>query len=189
MILIIDNYDSFTYNIAQYVGECSKEVNIKKNNQIKIEEISESVYSHIIISPGPGKPSDAGVSNQVINNFFNKIPILGICLGHQVIGKLFGCRICNARNIMHGKVSTIEHNRKSLLFNDVPKYFNATRYHSLIVDQKGIGQSLIVNSWLEDGSVMGIEHKNAPIFGVQFHPESIETEVGKTMINNFLNIV
>jgi len=189
MILIIDNYDSFTYNIVQYAGNFCQNIVVKKNDNINLEEIDNSRYSHIIISPGPGGPSDSGISSHVVDKFFDKIPILGICLGHQVIGKLFGCKIANADNIMHGKVSRVEHNERSALFAGVPQHFNATRYHSLVVSRPVNDNQLVVNSWLTDGTVMGIEHANALLYGVQFHPESIETEYGEKIIENFLNIV
>ncbi len=189
MILIIDNYDSFTYNIVQYAGNFCQNIVVKKNDNLNLDEIDISKFSHIIISPGPGGPSDSGISSIIIDQFFDKIPILGICLGHQVIGELFGCQITNAENIMHGKVSKIEQSEQSILFSGVPKYFNATRYHSLVVDKPAKNNELIVNAWLPDGTVMGIEHENAMLYGVQFHPESIETEYGKEIIGNFLNIV
>ena len=189
MILILDNYDSFTYNLVQYIGELNSNIVVKKNDQISTEEINKLCCSHIIISPGPYGPLDAGESMNVVKRFYKKVPILGVCLGHQAIGYSFGCKIKKCIDIFHGKVSMIEHNKKSKIFQNIPKYFDATRYHSLIIDKSSISDDLIVNAWLDDGTIMGIEHKKFPIYGVQFHPESIETKYGKRIIENFLNIV
>ena len=189
MILVIDNYDSFTYNLVQYVGEFNPNIIVKKNNQISINEINQLSCRYIIISPGPRTPEDAGESMNIIKHFYNKIPILGVCLGHQAIGQVFGCKIKKNIDVCHGKISTIEHNKKSKIFKSIPPYFNATRYHSLIIDKKSIPNDIIVNAWLDNGTIMGVEHKKFPLYGVQFHPESIETKYGKKIIKNFLNIV
>ena len=187
MILIIDNYDSFTYNIVQYAGEISDDIIVVKNNKIELNEIKALNCSHIIISPGPGSPSETGICNNLIKEYYKKIPILGICMGHQVIGESFGCNVIKNNTVCHGKISKIYHNRKSKLFKSVPEQFQATRYHSLIIQRKTITSKLIINSWLDNNTVMGIEHIKYPLYGVQFHPESIETKYGKTIIKNFLN--
>ena len=187
MILIIDNYDSFTYNIAQYVGEISDDIHIFKNDNIGVSEIEDLNCSHIIISPGPGQPSDTGICNNLIKEFYKKIPILGVCMGHQVIGTAFNCNVIKNKRVFHGKVSEIYHNKKSKLFQNIPKQFKATRYHSLIIDKETVPSELMINSWLDDNTVMGIEHIEYPVYGVQFHPESIQTEYGKTLIKNFIN--
>ena len=189
MILLIDNYDSFTYNIYQYVSEQKNDVDLVKNNQVNFNKIDRGDYSHIIISPGPGTPIESGQSIDVIKKYHKKIPILGVCLGHQAIGHFFGSKITNHTEIYHGKVSYIYHNESSLLYKKIPNKFKATRYHSLVIDEKELNTSLLVNAKLFDGTIMGIEHTNYPLYGVQFHPESIETEHGKQIIVNFLNIV
>jgi len=187
MILVIDNYDSFTYNIVQYAGEKSDDIIVVKNNEIEINEIKALKCSHIIISPGPGIPSKTGICNSLVKEYYKKIPILGVCMGHQVIGEAFGCNVIKNNIVCHGKISNIHHNRKSKLFKNVPEQFQATRYHSLIINRKTLSSELIINSWLDDNTVMGIEHIKYPLYGVQFHPESIETKYGKTIIKNFLN--
>ena len=189
MILIIDNYDSFTYNLYQYASEFCPDINIKKNNDISLKEISSSKYSHIIISPGPGRPEDSGLCLNVIKNFYKEIPILGVCLGHQAIGEVFGATIKKHISVCHGKVSTIIHNQSSIIYNEIPEKFQATRYHSLIVDKKTLSKKLKVTAKLEDGTIMGIEHRKYNLYGVQFHPESIETNYGKKIIENFIKIV
>ena len=189
MILLIDNYDSFTYNIYQYVREFSNKICVKKNDECTIEHVQNTDYSHIIISPGPGNPDDAGISREIVKTFYKKVPILGICLGHQVIGDCFGLQIKNHSSICHGKVSTIIQNQTSLIYRKMPDKFQATRYHSLVVGSDLRGTKLRVNARLEDGTIMGIEHKKYNLYGVQFHPESIETIYGKKIIENFINIV
>tara|TARA_X000001036_G_C20572744_1_gene763350 strand:+ start:293 stop:862 length:570 start_codon:yes stop_codon:yes gene_type:complete len=189
MILLIDNYDSFTYNIYQYVREFSSNVCVKKNDECTIDHILKTKYSHIIISPGPGSPSDAGISSEIIKTFYKQIPIFGICLGHQVIGDCFGLQVKNHSSICHGKVSTIVQCQNSLLYDQIPKKFQATRYHSLVIDADLGGSNLKANARLEDGTIMGVEHQKYNLFGVQFHPESIETVYGKKIIENFINIV
>jgi len=189
VILIIDNYDSFTYNIYQYVGEYEPDIVIEKNDKITIQAIKSMKCSHIIISPGAGDPNDAGKSINIIKNFYTQIPILGVCLGHQAIGEAFGCTIKKHSSIYHGKVSKIYHSKKSKLYKNIPNCFNATRYHSLIISYQSFNKDLIVNAKLEDGSIMGIQHRSSPLYGVQYHPESIETIYGKKIIENFINIV
>jgi len=189
MILIIDNYDSFTYNLYQYAMEYCKEVYIKKNDEISMDYIKSSNFSHIIISPGPGAPNNSGLCPKVVKNFYTKIPILGVCLGHQIIGEVFGATVGEHQTVCHGKVSTIVHDNSSLIYNEIPEKFQATRYHSLVIDKNTIKNHLKVNAWLENGTVMGIEHLKYSLYGVQFHPESIETNFGKKIIENFINIV
>ena len=158
MILIIDNYDSFTYNLYQYVKEYCNEVCIEKNDQINADKVARWNCSHIIISPGPGSPDDSGYSSEIINSFYKKIPILGVCLGHQVIGHVFGSKIKEHTSVCHGKVSTIMCSKASLIYKNIPEKFQATRYHSLIIDKNTLSSELIVNATLEDGTIMGVEH-------------------------------
>ena len=189
MILIIDNYDSFTYNIVQYVGEINKNIYVEKNDKISIKKINNMQPSHIIISPGPGKPCDAGNCMDIIKYYYQKIPILGVCLGHQAIGETFGCNVKKHTSVVHGKTSLICHDKISKLYNGIPDKFDATRYHSLIIDNKNVDNNLKINAWLSDRTIMGIEHIKYPLYGVQFHPESIKTDFGKKIIKNFINIV
>ena len=189
MILIIDNYDSFTYNLFQYISEFEQNVVIYKNDEITISKIKKMNCSHIIISPGPGVPSNAGICVEVVKYFYTKLPILGICLGHQVIGTAFKCNIKKHDSIIHGKTSIIHHDKTSMLYNEIPDRFEATRYHSLVIDRESLKNQLKVNSWLNDQTIMGVEHVEYPTYGVQFHPESVKTEHGKKMIRNFLDIV
>ena len=186
MILIIDNYDSFTYNVVQYVGCITEKIEIFKNDSLPVDKIENNYYSHIIISPGPGNPTNAGKCIQIIKNFYKSIPILGICLGHQAIGEAFGATISKHDLVVHGKVSQIFNDNKSILYKNIPDVFKGTRYHSLIINKNTIPSDLIINAWLSDRAVMGIEHKNYPLFGVQFHPESIKTKYGERIIKNFL---
>ncbi len=186
MILIIDNYDSFTYNIFQYVGEINKDVIIVKNDELSIESIKQNKYSHIIISPGPGGPNESGKCIDIVKHFYKEIPILGVCLGHQVIGKAFGASIIKNHDIVHGKTSEIYNDNSSVLYNGVPSVFTATRYHSLIIEKSSISNDFRINSWLSDKTVMGLEHKKYPLYGVQYHPESIKTDYGKLILNNFI---
>lgn len=187
MILIIDNYDSFTYNLYQYVGELAKDVLVYRNDQITIEQIEKLSPEKIIISPGPCSPKEAGISVDVIRQFAQKVPILGVCLGHQAIGEAFGGRIIRSPEIMHGKTSLIYHDGKTI-FRGLPNPFEATRYHSLVIEKESLPDSLIVTAWTSNGIIMGIRHRSYPIEGVQFHPESILTKVGKDLIKNFLEI-
>lgn len=185
MILIIDNYDSFTYNLVQYIGTINHNMKIVRNDKITILEIEDLNPSHIVISPGPGKPEDAGISIEIIRKLGHQIPILGICLGHQAITVAFGGRVGRANEIVHGKTSPVIHNG-SKLFKNIPEKFQATRYHSLIAKTENFPNDLTKTAHLENGIIMGLEHKTFPIYGVQFHPESILTEHGMTLIENFL---
>jgi para-aminobenzoate synthetase component 2 len=183
MILVIDNYDSFTYNLVQYLGELGEELRVYRNNKITIEEIRQLKPNRIVISPGPGTPADAGITEDVIRNFHKSTPILGVCLGHQAIGEVFGGKIVRAPTLMHGKVSEIFHDTKGL-FKGLPQGFPATRYHSLMVSD--IPAVLEVTAKTKDGVVMGLRHREFPAVGIQFHCESIMTEVGKDILRNFL---
>ena len=189
MILMIDNYDSFTYNVVQYLGELGATVVVHRNDEITIDEIKTLAPEKIVISPGPCTPNEAGISMDVVRTFKGQLPILGICLGHQSIGQVFGGTVSRARNVMHGKTSDIHHNGRGV-FRDLDKPFIATRYHSLIVEKDDLPDCLDVTAWTErDGEVdeiMGVKHKTLPIEGVQFHPESILTKAGHTLLNNFL---
>ena len=186
MILLIDNYDSFTYNLFQYVSELGAKVAVARNDKIVLEEIHKMKPSSIVISPGPKTPSEAGISEDIIKEFHKTLPILGVCLGHQAIGEVFGGKIVKAPVPMHGKSSQIIHNGRSI-FNSMEIPFAATRYHSLIVSREDFPKQLEVIAWTDDDLVMGIKHKEYPTVGVQFHPESIMTENGKTLIQNFLD--
>ena len=186
MILIIDNYDSFTFNIVQYIGSLNKNITVIKNDEIKNDEIKINDYSHIILSPGPGRPEKIGLSNQLINLYAKHIPILGICLGHQAIAYHYGAKIIHSKNIVHGKTSIITHNNKSKLFKTIPGTFNATRYHSLAISKEWKHRDITITSFSDDGEIMSIEHKTYPIYGIQFHPESIMTEYGMQIIKNFI---
>lgn len=188
MILFIDNYDSFVYNLVQYVGSIYGNLRIFRNDEISVDEIEKLSPSGIIISPGPGWPKDAGISEEVIRRFYTKVPILGVCLGHQAIGEVFGAKIIHAKKIMHGKTSIIVHNQQGI-FKDIPIPFKATRYHSLVIDPATLPSELEVTATSEDEEIMGIRHKEYPLFGVQFHPESIATEYGTKIIKNFVDIV
>ncbi len=183
MILVIDNYDSFTYNLVQYVGELGMELMVRRNDNLTLDEVRALHPSHIIISPGPGTPADSGVSCEVIRMFYTHIPILGVCLGHQCIGAVFGGKVERAKQLMHGKTSRIYH-YGSDIFEGVPSPFNATRYHSLLVYEP-LPDCLQVTAFTTEGEVMALRHKTAPLVGVQFHPESILTEHGKTILQNF----
>lgn len=186
-ILLIDNYDSFTYNLAQYLWELGFDTTVQRNDQISIEEISKFDPSHIVVSPGPGTPKDAGISKEVIEKFYKHKPILGVCLGHQCIGEFFGAEIQKASEPRHGKTSLIKHN-KSKLFKNIPETYKVTRYHSLIIPEKTIDtKKLKITAKSEDDNlVMAFEHVEYPIFGVQFHPESIMTEHGHQLLRNFV---
>ena len=184
MVLVIDNYDSFTYNIVQYLGELGQEIEVYRNDQITVDEIKAKKPDHIVISPGPGEPENGGISQEVIRELGPSIPTLGVCLGHQCIGNVFGGKVTRAPRLMHGKVSPVKHNGSGL-FSGLPSPFNATRYHSLIVED--IPDCLEVTAVTEEEEVMGLRHKEYPISGVQFHPESILTEHGHAMLQNFLD--
>ena len=186
MILLIYNYDSFTYNIYQYVSEQKNDVDLVKNNQVNFNKIDRGDYSHIIISPGPGTPIESGQSIDVIKKYHKKIPILGVCLGHQIIGQVFKSKIIVAKKLMHGKTSLIKH--KGLgIFRGIKKNISATRYHSLIIDRKSVGKDLIITAETKDKTIMGIMHKKYNVHGVQFHPESIKTNMGMKILKNFIN--
>jgi len=185
MILVIDNYDSFTYNLVQYLGELGADVRVVRNDQITLDEIAALEPERILISPGPGDPDDGGISNDVIRMFGPTIPILGVCLGHQCIGQVYGGMVTRAPRLMHGKTSPVYHNGDGL-FNGMPSPFNATRYHSLIVEEP-LPDSLQIIAFTSEGEVMGLRHKQYPVVGVQFHPESILTEHGRRLLANFLD--
>ena len=190
MLLMIDNYDSFTYNLVQYLGELGAEVRVHRNDRITLEEIERLAPEHIVISPGPCTPNEAGVSVPLIKRFAGRIPILGVCLGHQSIGQAFGGHIVRAREVMHGKTSPIHH-RDTGVFKGLPEPFEATRYHSLIIEQDSLPDCLEVTAWTQhpDGSrdeIMGVRHKEFAVEGVQFHPESILTQHGHDLLRNFL---
>jgi anthranilate synthase component 2 len=190
MILMIDNYDSFTYNLVQYLGELGAEVKVARNDQIRVDEIERLAPERIMISPGPRTPNEAGVSLAVIGRFSGRIPILGVCLGHQAIGQAFGGRIVHAREIMHGKTSMIHHNASSV-FRGLEVPFEATRYHSLVIDQNSLPECLEVTAWTEmpngeRDEIMGVRHREYAVEGVQFHPESILTRHGHALVRNFL---
>ncbi len=185
MLLMIDNYDSFTYNLVQYFAELGVDVVVYRNDEISVEQIAKLNPDHLVISPGPCTPNEAGVSVAAIKAFSGKIPILGVCLGHQSIGQAFGGRIIHAKQLMHGKTSPIHHHGNSV-FTGLPSPFTATRYHSLVIERGTLPDCLEITAWTEDGEIMGVRHKTLPVHGVQFHPESILTEHGHAMLKNFL---
>jgi anthranilate synthase component 2 len=185
MLLMIDNYDSFTYNLVQYLGELGQDVRVCRNDEISLEDVKRLNPERIVISPGPCTPSEAGISVPVIEQFAQEIPILGVCLGHQSIGQAFGGRIVHARTLMHGKTSPIRHHDKGV-FRGLPNPLTATRYHSLVIERKSLPDCLEVTAESDDGEIMGVRHKSLPVEGVQFHPESILTERGHELLANFL---
>lgn len=185
MLLMIDNYDSFTYNLVQYFAELGEEVIVRRNDAITLEEMEKLKPRYLVISPGPCTPNEAGISLAAIKNFAGKIPILGVCLGHQCIGQAFGGRVVRAKRLMHGKTSPINHDGKTI-FRGLKNPFRATRYHSLIVEEETLPSCLEVTAKSDQGELMGIRHRQFPIEGVQFHPESILTEEGKKLLANFL---
>ncbi|TAM34318.1 aminodeoxychorismate/anthranilate synthase component II [bacterium] len=187
MILMIDNYDSFTYNLVQYLGELGQEVKISRNDALTVNDIRKLKPAKIVISPGPGRPEDAGITCEVIREFAGKIPILGVCLGHQAIGYVFGGRIVRAGRLMHGKTSKIYHNKKEI-FKGIPNPFLATRYHSLLVARENLPDCLEITAQTREKEIMGLKHKVYPVWGVQFHPESILTKSGKQILDNFLKL-
>ena len=184
-ILLIDNYDSFTFNLYHYLSSLKVNVDVIRNDQISSKEIVKRKYNKIVISPGPGNPNQSGNCLKIVKSLYKKIPILGVCLGHQIIGQVFGSKIIQAKKLMHGKTSIIYNCKKGILKN-LPNKFEATRYHSLIVDKKGLSKDLIVTAETKDGIIMGLMHKKYNVHGVQFHPESIKTNVGIKIINNFI---
>ena len=189
MVFVLDNYDSFTYNLVQYLGELGKKVEVRRNDQVTPEEIDAMKPEHILISPGPCTPQQAGISIELVRYFAGKLPILGVCLGHQAIGAGFGGNVVRASRLMHGKVSQIEHDGKTL-FRNIPQPMTATRYHSLIVAEEGLPQELEISAETHepDGTrvIMGLRHRNHPVEGVQFHPESVLTDSGRLLLKNFL---
>jgi len=187
MLLMIDNYDSFTYNLVQYLGELGQDLKVYRNNKITIAEIEEMKPDRIVISPGPCTPKEAGISIDLILHYAGKLPVLGVCLGHQSIGEAFGGDVIRAPYLMHGKTSMIHHDGKTI-FSGLPNPFEATRYHSLIIKRDTLPRSLEISAWTEDGIIMGVRHKQFKVEGVQFHPESILTNVGKDLLRNFLNL-
>ncbi|MDP2939331.1 MAG: aminodeoxychorismate/anthranilate synthase component II [Candidatus Omnitrophota bacterium] len=187
MILVIDNYDSFTYNLVQYLGELGEKMKIFRNDKLTLRDIKRLNPEKIVISPGPGYPSDAGISCDCIREFGRSIPILGVCLGHQCIGEVFGGRIVQARRLMHGKTSLIYHNGGTI-FKGIENPFEGTRYHSLLVERKTFPKDLEIIAWTKQGEIMGLKHKTLRLFGVQFHPESILTKPGKKLLKNFLDL-
>ncbi|MGA7459193.1 MAG: aminodeoxychorismate/anthranilate synthase component II [Candidatus Korobacteraceae bacterium] len=191
MVFILDNYDSFTYNLVQYVGELGETNSVCRNDRISVAEIENLRPARIIISPGPCTPHEAGISIDVIKHFAGKIPILGVCLGHQAIGEAFGGKVVRAANLMHGKTSSVEHDGKTI-FRDIPSPMTATRYHSLIVEEKSLPKELEISAICHDRDgtrvIMGLRHRKFPVEGVQFHPESVLTDQGKQIIRNFLEL-
>ncbi|MDD5216561.1 MAG: aminodeoxychorismate/anthranilate synthase component II [Candidatus Omnitrophica bacterium] len=187
MLLVIDNYDSFTYNLVQYLGELRADPRVWRNDEITIAKIRRLRPRQIVISPGPCTPKEAGISTEVIQTFSGKIPILGVCLGHQCIGYAFGGKIVRAGRIMHGKISEIYHKGQGI-FKNLPNPFPATRYHSLVIEKCSFPKSLELTAWTQDGEIMGVQHRTHPTWGVQFHPESVLTEKGMQILKNFLSL-
>ncbi len=185
MLLVIDNYDSFTYNLVQYLGEMGQEVRVVRNDELPAAEIAALAPSHIVISPGPCTPNEAGISLEVIKTYAGKIPILGVCLGHQAIGQAFGGKVVRAARVMHGKTSPISHDGKGL-FTGLPNPFEATRYHSLLIERASVPDSLDVTAETAEKEIMAVRHKTLPVEGVQFHPESFLTTAGKDLLRNFI---
>jgi anthranilate synthase/aminodeoxychorismate synthase-like glutamine amidotransferase len=187
MILVIDNYDSFTYNLVQYLGELGADLEVVRNDQTTVEAIEKQNPERIVISPGPKTPSEAGICLEVIGAFAGRMPILGVCLGHQAIGQAFGGRVIRAPELMHGKTSEIRHDGKTI-FQGLPNPFSATRYHSLIVERSSLPDCLEISATTADGLIMGLRHKEMKVEGVQFHPESVLTDAGKQLLRNFLSL-
>ena len=185
MLLLIDNYDSFTYNLFQYLSELGQEVRVARNDKITVEEIETLAPERIVVSPGPSTPQRAGISNDVIRHFGPRLPLLGVCLGHQCIGHVYGGTVGRAKAVMHGKSSLVHHRSEGVLAG-LPNPFSAIRYHSLAVSPQGLPDCLEVTAWTDDGTVMGVRHRQHPVEGVQFHPESFMTPVGKDLLRNFL---
>jgi para-aminobenzoate synthetase component 2 len=187
MVLVIDNYDSFTYNLVQYLGEMNVDMQVHRNDQISLDQIRDLNPERILISPGPCSPRESGLSNDIIRTFGKEVPVFGVCLGHQCIGHTFGAEVVVNYRMMHGKTSPIKHNSRDL-FRDMPNPFSATRYHSLVIKRETIPDCLEITAESDEGEIMGVRHKDLPIWGVQFHPESILTEHGRTMMKNFLTL-
>ncbi len=186
MLLMIDNYDSFTYNLVQYFGELGEEVKVVRNDELSVDEIMALGAERIVLSPGPCTPNEAGVSLELIRRVAGSVPILGVCLGHQAIGQAFGGKVIHARTLMHGKVSRIHHEGRGV-FAGLPSPYDATRYHSLAIERESCPADLEVTAWTEDGEIMGVRHRSLPVEGVQFHPESILTEHGHALLRNFIS--
>ena len=186
-IILIDNYDSFTFNLYHYLSSLKVKVDVIRNDQITSDQILKRKYNKIVISPGPGNPNQSGNCLKIVKSLYNKIPILGVCLGHQIIGQVFGSKIIQAKKLMHGKTSKIVSKKLGILRN-LPKSFEATRYHSLIIDKKSLSKSLEITAETKDGLVMGVQHKKYAVHGVQFHPESIKTKLGIKILKNFIRI-
>ncbi len=186
MLLFIDNYDSFTYNIVQYFTELGQEVVVRRNDDITLEEIEALKPQYLVIGPGPCSPKEAGISVEAMRHFAGRLPIMGVCLGHQTIGEAFGGDVVRAKTLMHGKVSPVSHSGKGM-FKDLPNPVTCTRYHSLVIDRNTMPECLEVTAWTEDGEIMGVRHKEYAVEGVQFHPEALLTEHGHDMLNNFFS--
>ena len=186
-IILIDNYDSFTFNLYHYLSSLNLDVDVIRNDKISSTDIIKKKYNKIVISPGPGNPNQSGNCLKIVKSLYKKIPILGVCLGHQIIGQVFGSKIIQAKNLMHGKTSIILSKKTGILKN-LPKTFEATRYHSLIIDKKSLSKDLEITAETKDGLIMGVRHKNYHVHGVQFHPESIKTKIGIKILNNFIRI-
>lgn len=186
MIVMIDNYDSFTYNLVQYLGELGQELQVYRNDKITIQELEELDPDYIMISPGPCTPDEAGISIEVIQHFAGKIPLFGVCLGHQAMGQVFGGKVIRAEKLMHGKTSMVHHDQQTI-FAGIPTPYQATRYHSLIVERSSLPDCLEISAWTEEGEIMALRHKQYAVEGVQFHPESIITDHGKTLLKNFIS--
>jgi len=187
MLLMIDNYDSFTYNLVQYLGELGQDVRVFRNDQVTLEDVGRMAPAHVVISPGPCTPNEAGVSVDLIREFGARVPILGVCLGHQSIGQAYGGRVVHAAHVMHGKTSMIHHDGHGL-FEGLANPYQATRYHSLIIERETLPECLEVTAWTEEGEIMGVRHRTFPVVGVQFHPESILTQFGHELLANFLRM-
>ncbi len=191
MVFVLDNYDSFTYNLVQYLGELGASVEVRRNDEVTIHQIEALAPERIVVSPGPCTPQDAGISIELIRHFAGKVPVLGVCLGHQAIGAAFGGQVVRAKTLMHGKTSSVEHDGRTI-FRGIPSPLTATRYHSLIVREEDLPRDLEVSAWTSDRDgtrvIMGLRHRNFPVEGVQFHPESVLTSDGKQMIENFLRL-
>jgi anthranilate synthase component II len=187
MLLMIDNYDSFTYNLVQYLGELGEDVRVFRNDEITLEEVEQLKPERIVVSPGPCTPNEAGISVPLIQRFSGRLPVLGVCLGHQSIGQAFGGRIVHAQTLMHGKTSPVRHQDRGV-FRGLPNPLVATRYHSLVIERASLPDCLEVTAWTDDGEIMGVRHKSLPVEGVQFHPESILTEHGHDLLANFLRL-
>ena len=187
MLIMIDNYDSFTYNLVQYFCQLGQNVDVIRNDLVSIEEIEKKKPKFLVISPGPCTPDEAGISVDLIKRFKDEIPILGVCLGHQCLGSAFGANIVRAENVMHGKLSKVSHNEQGV-FRGIKNPIKAVRYHSLVVERESLNKDFIINSWTDDSTIMGFQHNSLPLVGFQFHPESIETEQGMDLLENYLKI-